>query len=323
MGNTKRRVFSGILALALCLSCLTLPAFAQSHEPKDEVIIYTGDPNAKPPATPQETKPAPTNPPSTTPTAPPAATPPATEPEPTAANPGEPFSEGSDIVTRDMLYDKATNKQFITIQDRDGNYSTDVTPEIPEPEKVEVVAETFRDRLAPGSVETWRFRLVKGKTTLTDAAMVATMYNEALEALQSSNWPGVFSWWTHRGYINMQSPYIRTLDRMIGVPFNTAKSGVLEWPQFMFEATRLIYIRGAQNGMFARKQALVGSANPAVAEDMYEMSEAASPMMSAGAADMEKAEEESVAADAGTSEAPQEQYREAEVLQALWMPNLV
>lgn len=56
MGNTKRRVFSGILALALCLSCLTLPAFAQSHEPKDEVIIYTGDPNAKPPATPQETK---------------------------------------------------------------------------------------------------------------------------------------------------------------------------------------------------------------------------------------------------------------------------
>ena len=35
--------------------------------------------------------------------------------------PGEPFSEETDIVTRDLLYDKATNKQFITIQDRDGN----------------------------------------------------------------------------------------------------------------------------------------------------------------------------------------------------------
>lgn len=35
--------------------------------------------------------------------------------------PGEPLSQGSDIVTRDLLYDKATNKQFITIQDRDGN----------------------------------------------------------------------------------------------------------------------------------------------------------------------------------------------------------
>lgn len=41
-------------------------------------------------------------------------------PEP-AAEPGEPLSEETDIVTRDLLYDKATNKQFITIQDRDGN----------------------------------------------------------------------------------------------------------------------------------------------------------------------------------------------------------
>ncbi len=41
-------------------------------------------------------------------------------PETTVA-PGEPLSEETDIVTRDLLYDKATNKQFITVQDRDGN----------------------------------------------------------------------------------------------------------------------------------------------------------------------------------------------------------
>lgn len=34
---------------------------------------------------------------------------------------GEPLDEETDIVTRDLLYDKETNKQFITIQDRDGN----------------------------------------------------------------------------------------------------------------------------------------------------------------------------------------------------------
>ena len=34
---------------------------------------------------------------------------------------GESLSEGSGIVTRDLLYDKATNKQFLTIQDREGN----------------------------------------------------------------------------------------------------------------------------------------------------------------------------------------------------------
>ena len=38
-----------------------------------------------------------------------------------ASEEGEPLSEGSGIVTRDLLYDKATNKQFLTIQDREGN----------------------------------------------------------------------------------------------------------------------------------------------------------------------------------------------------------
>lgn len=42
------------------------------------------------------------------------------ETEPTT-EPGEPFSGDSDIVTRDLLYDKATNKQFLTIEDRAGN----------------------------------------------------------------------------------------------------------------------------------------------------------------------------------------------------------
>ena len=41
--------------------------------------------------------------------------------EPVEIQPGEPFFQGSDIVTRDLLYDKATNKQFITIEDREGN----------------------------------------------------------------------------------------------------------------------------------------------------------------------------------------------------------
>ena len=113
MGNTNRRFFSGILALALCLTCLALPAAAQADNPKDEVIIYTGtEPTQPPETTPPASKPAAATPPQTEPA----------EPDPTIAEPGEPFSKGSDIITRDMLYDKATNKQFITVQDREGNY---------------------------------------------------------------------------------------------------------------------------------------------------------------------------------------------------------
>ena len=43
------------------------------------------------------------------------------EEPPAEKEPGEALSEGSGIVTRDLLYDKATNKQFITVQGRDGN----------------------------------------------------------------------------------------------------------------------------------------------------------------------------------------------------------
>ena len=41
-------------------------------------------------------------------------------PEPTI-EPGEGFSEEGNLVTRDLLYDAATNKQFITVETSGGN----------------------------------------------------------------------------------------------------------------------------------------------------------------------------------------------------------
>ena len=45
---------------------------------------------------------------------------PAPEPEPTIT-PGEGFSEEGNLVTRDLLYDEHTNKQFITVQTSGGS----------------------------------------------------------------------------------------------------------------------------------------------------------------------------------------------------------
>ena len=36
-------------------------------------------------------------------------------------DPGEGFTEDGNLVTRDLLYDKTTNKQFITVQTSGGN----------------------------------------------------------------------------------------------------------------------------------------------------------------------------------------------------------
>ena len=44
------------------------------------------------------------------------------EPPPTeTVDPGEGFTEDGNLVTRDLLYDKVTNKQFITVQTSGGS----------------------------------------------------------------------------------------------------------------------------------------------------------------------------------------------------------
>lgn len=42
-------------------------------------------------------------------------------PAPTIAEDGMPFTEDSIVATRDLLYDAATNKQYITVETRNGN----------------------------------------------------------------------------------------------------------------------------------------------------------------------------------------------------------
>lgn len=86
MSKTKPRILVSLLAVILCVSLFPVTAFAGGGDYHDDEL--------PPPET--------------------------TEPAETIEQ-GEPLSEESDISTRDLLYDKATNKQFITIQDRDGN----------------------------------------------------------------------------------------------------------------------------------------------------------------------------------------------------------
>lgn len=81
MKPIKFRFLPALLALALCFGSFPAVAYAQA-DPDGEAETAAPEPEKEP---------------------------------------GEPLSEGSGIVTRDLLYDKATNKQFITIQDREGN----------------------------------------------------------------------------------------------------------------------------------------------------------------------------------------------------------
>lgn len=82
MKKTKYHMLTVFLAVMLSLTAFSMTAYAGGGPEEEETL-------------PEETEPT--------------------------TEPGEPFSEDSDIVTRDLLYDKATNKQFLTIEDRAGN----------------------------------------------------------------------------------------------------------------------------------------------------------------------------------------------------------
>ena len=91
------RLMAAALCAAFLLCGMTAPAHAYSDEPTGGY---------------EETDPAPTDEDATVEEAP--------APEPTI-EPGEGFSEEGQFVTRDLLYDENTNKQFITVQTRGGS----------------------------------------------------------------------------------------------------------------------------------------------------------------------------------------------------------
>lgn len=53
---------------------------------------------------------------------------------------------------------------------------------------IDVTSETFRDRISPGAVETWTFKVINQNDEGVKAAMLFDMYNSALNGVGSSQW---------------------------------------------------------------------------------------------------------------------------------------
>ena len=85
-----RSVFAALLCVVLCMTAFATVAYADGGDYYDDEL---------PPETWQEE----------------------TQPEDTTIVPGAPFTEDGIAATRDLLYDKHTNKQFITVETRNGH----------------------------------------------------------------------------------------------------------------------------------------------------------------------------------------------------------
>ena len=91
-----RKKFRFLTVLAVCvmvLSCFSVTAFAYADDTEQNLpVTEATQPEQQPETTPAPEKPM-----------------------------GEPIDDEGNAYTRDLLYDKATNKQFITVQTKNGN----------------------------------------------------------------------------------------------------------------------------------------------------------------------------------------------------------
>ncbi len=88
---------------------------------------------------------------------------------------------------------------------------------------IKIVAETFRDRTVPGSEESWTFRITGNDGRGREAAVIADMYNTALDALSTSSWSFHAQTGFTPGFSVMQTGLSGRADYYYSVP---VKSGV-------------------------------------------------------------------------------------------------
>ncbi len=210
--------------------------------------------------------------------------------------------------------------QLVTVKDG-CLYNETVDIKRPAPKRPEIIAESFRDKLVPGSSETWRFRFVDsdGKG-IAEAAMMATMYNRALDELRNFTWPSFrtvtneSSSWISRPRDFRSSGYVTS-------KIKTLKETSLQLPEWKFDVISNFRIRGTR---MMKNAAMPEAANDALEESGMMKTEAVAYGIATGATATEEAEDMAAPLEE-KSEANNENfdYRVAEVLQALWNPSLI
>lgn len=201
---------------------------------------------------------------------------------------------------------------FVTV--RDGAVSKEyVTVERPAVNAPEIVAESFRDRLIPGSAETWRFRLVDGLGNgIPNAALVATMYNKALDQLQSGSFNALFNLAARSASISLSYCGIDVFSSSSAYPFTLSSVPYFAWPDYKFWGTS-----DFGGSLRIRGYGAVKMANTTAKVEMAEMEDGAvlEEVLTGSVAGLEVSAPEA---------APEKfEYRLSEVLQALWRPALV
>ena len=125
-------------------------------------------------------------------------------------------------------------------------------------ERVEITAESFRDRIDPMARESWKFRLTVGGRPLADAAAVAVMSNKALNAIAPFSWqmnPAGQLYWAQYGSMDFRTIGSRVNSGFIPVSAPRDKYTCFSFPEWNTYGYRLYDIYRADS------EVLYGSTN--------------------------------------------------------------
>ncbi len=214
---------------------------------------------------------------------------------------------------------KPGDGQILLATVRDGKmYESEISVEMPEAEPTTIVAESFRDRLVLGSSETWRFRLAKGADALADAGVIATLYDKALDALISSQWPADFHFYRQAYNMDINSLRSYPLNYTGSLPTDYLDTLPVTWPKFRYYGDYF----GTNGGVMYRSVKMKANLTAAAKEDDF-VEEAVVEDADYAAAPMEAAAGVMTEVEAEAGAEPEVEYREGEVALAFWRPSLV
>lgn len=107
----KRRILALLMVLVMCMTMLETTVFASADDSEGSTVSTEETTETEETTGEEETESS---------DIPPVTEAPPAETTPTVAEDGTGFSEDGNLITRDLLFDKNTNKQFITVQTRNG-----------------------------------------------------------------------------------------------------------------------------------------------------------------------------------------------------------
>ena len=168
--------------------------------------------------------------------------------------------------------------------------------------KAELIAESWRDRISTGDREEWRFRL--SAPSEAPSAMIATMYNKALDALTPMAWPSQWGFSEKSFALSVNTRYGYDNSGSLEENIRSLKTLYLLLPQYRFIDSELV---------FEEKMMLYDSVKSTTRFKMGTgaVNELAAP--SAAAQDEADDKDEDAKLD----------FRAPETLQCFWHPELV